>query len=215
MIATKHERELFPADDLAIKLVAKPSDVLKAKADMVFSSSLAMSEDAAAHAFAEHALLALHALKPGGSVVLQVGNVFTKLTVKLIAITASAFEDCSITKPFASHATTAERFIVLRKRKGDVKKLVAALQTLCDDWPEDEFVVDLPDVELTQEITDAVFKANRAQIGQIQLRAVSTANRLAGDPRRIEKESASTKERQMANARLWFQRYVPVHVATL
>ena len=55
----------------------------------------------------------------GGSFVLKVFETFTHITIKLIYLLASFYEECYIYKPFFSRATNSEKYIICKGFKHD------------------------------------------------------------------------------------------------
>ena len=73
----------------------------------------------------------------GGSCVLKVFETFTHISIKLIYILASFYEECYIYKPFFSRDTNSEKYIICKKFKHDTigdKHMKLLLETLkkCD-----------------------------------------------------------------------------------
>ena len=208
--------------DPTVRLVHDPTDVVGSPAeryDFFASSPEARSEVAAFRPLLENALLALRCLKPGGHALLCVRDIFTKPTVKVLHLIAGGFADCHIVKPFATAMIESDRRVVLRQRRSDVATaaVVAALQTILAGTPAvpagpvtGPWVVDIPALEVPQDVTDAVFSLNHAQVGQIQLRAVGTAVRLLQDKRRVDKDFATVREYQVDAAKQWLRRYTAV-----
>jgi len=70
----------------------------------------------------------------GGSFVLKVFETFTHITIKLIYLLASFYEECYIYKPFFSRATNSEKYIICKGFKYDnhnenhIKKLLETLK---------------------------------------------------------------------------------------
>ena len=68
-------------------------------------------------------ITAIKIQKEGGTFVLKVFDIFTKLTIKLICIIQSFYEDVFIYKPFLSRSSNSEKYIIAKT----LKKIVIIL----------------------------------------------------------------------------------------
>ncbi len=125
----------------------------------------------------------------GGSFVLKVFETFTHITIKLIYLLASFYEECYIYKPFFSRATNSEKYIICKGFKHDnindshMKKLLDALKNcetkefINDIFPE--FIIKEEDLNIFKYININI--ANTQQIMINNLIVYIKSNNYFGD----------------------------------
>jgi 23S rRNA U2552 (ribose-2'-O)-methylase RlmE/FtsJ len=76
----------------------------------------------------------------GGSFVLKVFETFTPITIKLIYILASFYEDVYVYKPFFSRATNSEKYIICKGFKGIDNDKLKFLEDTLSKCKTDKFI---------------------------------------------------------------------------
>jgi 23S rRNA U2552 (ribose-2'-O)-methylase RlmE/FtsJ len=110
----------------------------------------------------------------GGSFVLKVFETFTNITIKLITLLTSFYEDVYIYKPFFSRATNSEKYIICKKFKDtDNSKHIALLEETLKKchkamYTDNLFINDIfPDFNVSQEQLN-IFKYININIANTQ-----------------------------------------------
>jgi 23S rRNA U2552 (ribose-2'-O)-methylase RlmE/FtsJ len=108
----------------------------------------------------------------GGSFVLKIFETFTHVTIKLIYLLASFYEECYVYKPFFSRATNSEKYIICKGFKYDnedkFKKYLQTLEDTLKKCETKEFINDIfPNFILTDEQLN-IFKYININIANVQ-----------------------------------------------
>ncbi len=104
----------------------------------------------------------------GGSFVLKVFETFTPITIKLINILASFYEDIYVYKPFFSRATNSEKYIVCKGFKGADNDKIKYLEDTLVKCKTDKFINEMfPKYTISDENLN-MFKYINIQIANTQ-----------------------------------------------
>jgi 23S rRNA U2552 (ribose-2'-O)-methylase RlmE/FtsJ len=108
----------------------------------------------------------------GGSFVLKIFETFTHVTIKLIYLLASFYEECYIYKPFFSRATNSEKYLICKGFKYDnddkLNKQIKYLEETLKKCETKEFINDIfPEFILTDEQLN-IFKYININIANVQ-----------------------------------------------
>jgi 23S rRNA U2552 (ribose-2'-O)-methylase RlmE/FtsJ len=108
----------------------------------------------------------------GGSFVLKIFETFTHVTIKLIYLLASFYEECYIYKPFFSRSTNSEKYLICKGFKYDnddkQNKYLQILEDTLKKCETKEFINDIfPNFILTDEQLN-VFKYININIANVQ-----------------------------------------------
>lgn len=160
--------------------------------------------------------------RKGGHAIIKIHDVFDKVTAKLVAFLGYWYTEVYITKPFASRSGNPEKFLVAKMFKGMSPKQQIDTYSLLQNWKtietffggeylhNQQFVVDLPFVKLTQTFIEALHTFNTHIVGQKQLRLLlKTLEQLK---MRGLKPSEDRKREQSTFAVNWYRTYMPGRV---
>ncbi len=104
----------------------------------------------------------------GGSFVLKVFETFTPITIKLIYILASFYEDIYVYKPFFSRATNSEKYIICKGFKGADNDKIKYLEDTLTKCKTDKFINEMfPKYTISDENLN-MFKYINIQIANTQ-----------------------------------------------
>ena len=130
-------------------------------------------EQEAYHLILGEILGAISIQAKGGSFVLKVFETFTHITIKLIYLLSSYYEECYIYKPFFSRATNSEKYIICKGFKYDrndatLNKQLKMLENTLKQCETKEFINDIfPSFVLTDEHLN-IFKYININIANVQ-----------------------------------------------
>lgn len=126
-------------------------------------------------------LTALNIQKKGGSFVLKMFEMFTKLSAKFVMILKYFYEDIHITKPLTSRESNSERYIVCRKFKYDEKQIsgiLAKLMNVLDVIEKNSgnkpiYMIDIyPDISMPDDIFVNLLSVN-VDISNLQFKVIN------------------------------------------
>ena len=117
---------------------------------------------------------ALKVQAKGGHFVLKIFESFTTVTLKMIYLLSSFYEECYLYKPYFSRESNSEKYIICKKFKyeqnNSMKKKLKILEDLLDNMTNEKFISDIfPELKLTEKYLN-IFKyintklANKQQI---------------------------------------------------
>lgn len=112
-------------------------------------------------------ITAIKIQKEGGTFVLKVFDIFTKLTIKLICIIQSFYEDVFIYKPFLSRSSNSEKYIIAKnfKKNNNYSNNLLKLENLLEDinkLEQNKYIFDIvSDYEIPDELFKTIVKMNK------------------------------------------------------
>jgi 23S rRNA U2552 (ribose-2'-O)-methylase RlmE/FtsJ len=113
-------------------------------------------------------ICALNIQANGGSFVLKVFETFTPITIKLIYILASFYEDVYVYKPFFSRATNSEKYIICKGFKGANVDKIKYLEDTLAKCKTDKFINEMfPNYTISDDNIN-MFKYINIQIANTQ-----------------------------------------------
>jgi 23S rRNA U2552 (ribose-2'-O)-methylase RlmE/FtsJ len=153
--------------------IKKKADLVTADGGFKWKNENYQEQEAYALIFGE-IIGAISIQAKGGSFVLKVFETFTHVTIKLIYLLSSFYEECYLYKPFFSRATNSEKYIICKGFKYDeveptkMKKLIESLKK-CDVASQSkEFINDIfPKFVLTNDDLN-IFKYININIANTQ-----------------------------------------------
>lgn len=152
--------------------VKKKADLITADGGFAWKNEN-YQEQEAYHLILGEIIGAINIQAKGGSFVLKIFETFTHITIKLIYLLSSYYDECYIYKPFFSRATNSEKYIVCKGFKYDnndttLLKNIKILEDTLKNCETKEFINDIfPNFILTDEQLN-IFKYININIANIQ-----------------------------------------------
>ncbi len=124
--------------------IKKKADLITADGGFEWKNENYQEQEAYALILGE-IISAINIQAKGGSFVLKVFETFTDITIKLIYLLASFYEECYIYKPFFSRATNSEKYIICKGFKYDNvnEKQIKILEDTLKKCETKEFINDM------------------------------------------------------------------------
>ena len=173
--------------------------------------------------------------KTGGSCVIKIFDLFTKVSVKLLVFMTTLYDEVHVTKPYTSRSGNPEKYVVGKRFKGISHSQLQQLFKTFTAWSGIEscvggryltnakFVHDLTNVKLNQQILDSVAAYNTANVLQRQMRTITrTIDLLKKCSSKTLKQSdtcgldidhdakQAIKRKQEELATVWLQKYMDI-----
>jgi len=105
-------------------------------------------------------VFALNLLEDGGSLVLKIYDTFTMLTIRLISILNTFFNEIHIYKPLTSSQASSEKFVIGKGFKSN-KNNINSLNKLFEDIEKESFIVDINNFEINDNMFKEIIKINQ------------------------------------------------------
>lgn len=155
---------LFKKD---IKKSKKYADLVTADGGFDWNNENYQEQEAFQLIFGE-IIAALRVQNKGGSFVLKLFEVFTNVTIKMIAIASSFYEEAYIFKPFFSRTSNSERYLILKgfkydqsKDKSFLNKNLEILEEMLSKMNTNQYVVDIfSDLEVNKTFLNQIKYSN-------------------------------------------------------
>ena len=160
--------------------------------------------------FVNQAIEILKNLSDGGNAIIKFYDSFTIVTIKLIYILSSFFEDAIIYKPFVSRQSDTDRFLILTNFKNkNTDKIIKAFENIIKSKKEKENLVDIiPDIIISREFMNAISFINKKLVNnqQIMINEIIKyikENNYFGDKYHI------FRDRQIESSKWWIKNFYP------
>jgi 23S rRNA U2552 (ribose-2'-O)-methylase RlmE/FtsJ len=160
--------------------------------------------------FVNQAIEILKNLSDGGNAIIKFYDSFTIVTIKLLYILSSFFEDAMIYKPFVSRQSDTDRFLILTNFKNkNTDKIIKAFENIIKSKKEKENLVDIiPDIIISREFMNAISFINKKLVNnqQIMINEIIKyikENNYFGDKYHI------FRDRQIESSKWWIKNFYP------
>jgi 23S rRNA U2552 (ribose-2'-O)-methylase RlmE/FtsJ len=160
--------------------------------------------------FVNQAIEILKNLSDGGNAIIKFYDSFTIVTIKLLYILSSFFEDAIIYKPFVSRQSDTDRFLILTNFKNkNTDKIIKAFENIIKTKKEKENLVDIiPDIIISKEFMNAISFINKKLVNnqQIMINEIIKyikENNYFGDKYHI------FRDRQIESSKWWIKNFYP------
>ncbi len=155
---------LFKKD---IKKSKKYADLVTADGGFDWNNENYQEQEAFQLIFGE-IIAALRVQNKGGSFVLKLFETFTNVTIKMIAIASSFYEEAYIFKPFFSRTSNSERYLILKGFKYDqskdktfLNKNLEILEEMLSKMNTNQYIVDIfSDLEVNKTFLNQIKYSN-------------------------------------------------------
>ncbi len=148
-----------------------------------------------------------------GSFVLKLFETFTMVSLKMIYLLSSFYEECYIYKPYFSRESNSEKYLICKKFKYDqdksLNKKIEILEDILTKMNTKEFVIDIfPDLELPKEfIKNFIFIntkiSNKQQIMINKIVTFIKNKNYFGD------EYHNYRKNQISATKWWIENFLP------
>jgi len=151
-------------------------DLVTADGGFEWSNENIQEQESALLVFSE-ILTALNVQKKGGSFVLKMFEMFTRLSAKFIIILKHFYEKVYIVKPLTSRESNSERYVICKEFKYDEKNIDTVLKQLLDSLDnsnsEKSFMFDIyPDMTIPNDLK-SIINATNVEISNRQFKVIN------------------------------------------
>ena len=163
-------------------------------------------------------ITALKVQNKGGHFVLKIFSTFTSMTIKLVLLLKSFYQDVIVTKPLMSRMSNSERYIVCKnfktapndkKTNDKIKKLMTLLTSIKKDEAKGQFVSDIvPQYELSTPICK-LFRCASMRQSNLQMIQINTMMQYLRDGDFFGDQYNKFRSNQMAANKAWMDHFYP------
>ena len=168
---TKKEDYVSPAKFIKTN---KTSDIIIANSENIYSS-INNKEDESYKLILGELLVILKSLNKHGNVIFKVYDTFTTITLKIIYILTTLFDETYIYKPLLSRLSDSEKYIICKKYKYDIsdktsKKLSDMIEKILKNIDSNEFLNDIfSDIDIPNDLQNNFKFINTKLVNQQQI----------------------------------------------
>jgi len=154
----------------------------------------------------------------GGNLVIKIFDIYTDITVKLIAFLASYYDEFYVTKPYTSRPGNSEKYIIGKGFLGIESKELKNLYSIFEKWKKIEknigaeyrsnskYVCDISNINIKPKLYNDIFEFNMNNGRQTQMRTIIKMEKfIRNEP--TSEEQKSIKQEQEKDAYKWFNKY--------
>lgn len=193
------------------------SKLKKDSCDLIIANSRIMAEDENYMeqenypTFFSEIIKILKYQKEGGNAIIEMNDSFTILTIKMIYIISSFFEETLVYKPFTSRHSDADRYIILKGFRSNKKidSILKILETISKSMDTNKYVIDIfEDLVIPSEFL-GVFKfinirlVNNQQIMVNEIIKYIKENNYFGD------KYHGFRDKQIESTQFWINNFYP------
>ena len=168
---TKKDNYDYPAKFIKAN---KPSDIIIANSENIYSS-INSKEDESYKLLLGEILVILKSLNKNGHIILKVHDTFTSVTIKIVYLLITLFDEIYIYKPLLSRLSDSEKYIICKKYKYDftdklIKKLSEMIEKMLKNIDSNEFLNDIfLDIEIPNDLQNDFKFINTKLVNQQQI----------------------------------------------
>lgn len=149
---------------------------------------------------------AVNILKTGGTLLVKIFDIFTKLTVKIIYFLTSLFDTVNIVKPFTSRCANSEKYIICKNFLPIDKQIINKLNICVEDMQiltnQNKYIIDIFNFEVPEDFYNLVKQYNQLIISQ-QLKNIIKTLILID----LNNQSINYKKKQIEASEKWCKKY--------
>jgi 23S rRNA U2552 (ribose-2'-O)-methylase RlmE/FtsJ len=162
-------------------------------------------------------ITAIHVQAKGGSFVLKIFETYTLITIKLMYILSSLYEECHIHKPYMSRESNSEKYIICKNFKYShekdntlLKNIIQKLENIFTNYSNNKYINDIfIDFDIPKDYIDSfknmnIILSNKQQIKINKIVKYIKENNYFGD------SYHNYKENQKKATTFWLEKYYPV-----
>lgn len=126
-------------------------------------------------------LIGIACTKIGGNFVVKVFDTVTNISAQLLFILSQCFDEILVFKPVSSRPANAERYVICRRRKENVRKYYDLLATAARTYKSDEYLTTLFIEALPDPFVNWLTKANEQSTNRQLLAAQNILQYMQGE----------------------------------
>jgi 23S rRNA U2552 (ribose-2'-O)-methylase RlmE/FtsJ len=205
---------LFKKD---IKKTKKWADLVTADGGFEWRDENFQEQEAYPLIFGEM-LAALNVQAKNGSFVLKIFESFTPLTLKIIYILTSFYDQVQIYKPYTSRPSNSEKYVICKgflfdqdKDKAKLKDKMSKLETILESFQTKEYIVDIfSDFDLPKEYLDffTILNTTISNVQQVEINKIVeyiNGNNFYGE------KYQNYRAEQIEATKFWTETFYPIN----
>ncbi len=207
---TKKENYVSPAKFIKTN---KTSDIIIANSENIYSS-INNKEDESYKLILGELLIILKSLNKNGNCVFKIYDTFTSITLKIIYILTSLFDETYIYKPLLSRLSESEKYIVCKKFKHDpndktTKKLSDMIEKILKNIDSNEFLNDIfVDIEVPNDLQNILKFINTKLVNKQQI-LINEIVKYIKENNYFGDKFHESKSKQIEATKWWIKMFYP------
>jgi len=191
----------------------KQSDIIIANSENIYSS-INSKEDESYKLLLGEILVILKSLNKNGHIILKVNDTFTSVTIKLVSLLTTLFDEIYIYKPLLSRLSDSEKYIICKKYKYDfsdkvAKKLSEMIEKIMKNIDSNEFLNDIfLDVEIPAELQNDFKFINTKFVNQQQI-LINEIVKYIKENNYFGDKFHESKNKQIEATKWWIKMFYP------
>ncbi len=207
---TKKENYVSPAKFIKTN---KTSDIIIANSENIYSS-INNKEDESYKLILCELLIILKSLNKNGNCVFKIYDTFTSITLKIIYILTTLFDESYIYKPLLSRLSESEKYIVCKKFKHDpndktTKKLSDMIEKILKNIDSNEFLNDIfVDIEVPNDLQNILKFINTKLVNKQQI-LINEIVKYIKENNYFGDKFHESKSKQIEATKWWIKMFYP------
>ncbi len=207
---TKKENYISPAKFIKTN---KTSDIIIANSENIYSS-INNKEDESYKLILGELLIILKSLNKNGNCVFKIYDTFTSITLKIIYILTTLFDESYIYKPLLSRLSESEKYIVCKKFKHDpndktTKKLSDMIEKILKNIDSNEFLNDIfVDIEVPNDLQNILKFINTKLVNKQQI-LINEIVKYIKENNYFGDKFHESKSKQIEATKWWIKMFYP------
>ncbi len=207
---TKKDEYVSPAKFIKAN---KTSDIIIANSENIYSS-INSKEDESYKLFLGELLVILKSLNKNGNLVFKVHDTFTTVTIKIIYLLSTLFDEIYIYKPLLSRLSESEKYIICKKYKNDTtdkvtKKLSDMTEKILKDIDSNLFLNDIfLDVNIPEDLENNLKYINTKLVNQQQI-LINEIVKYIKENNYFGDKFHESKNKQIEATKWWIKMFYP------
>jgi len=191
----------------------KQSDIIIANSENIYSS-INSKEDESYKLLLGEILVILKSLNKNGNLILKVHDTFTSITIKIIYLLITLFDEIYIYKPLLSRLSDSEKYIICKKYRYDFtdkisKKLSEMIEKMMKNIDSNEFLNDIfLDIEIPNELENDFKFINTKLVNQQQI-LINEIVKYIKENNYFGDKFHESKNKQIEATKWWIKMFYP------
>ena len=191
----------------------KQSDIIIANSENIYSS-INSKEDESYKLLLGEILVILKSLNKNGHIILKVNDTFTSVTIKLVSLLTTLFDEIYIYKPLLSRLSDSEKYIICKKYRYDFtdkisKKLSEIIEKMMKNIDSNEFLNDIfLDIEIPNELENDFKFINTKLVNQQQI-LINEIVKYIKENNYFGDKFHESKNKQIEATKWWIKMFYP------